>query len=90
MYASYRLDQVAHLIALVRSEDFERAVERIVELETIDFGSRDQLQLAMLVVQKIESLLPLPPFEAWVEDFLAHRDTYQLYTHTLHREGRLP
>lgn len=90
MYASYRLDQVAHLIALVRSDDFERAVERIVEQGTIDFGSRDQLQLAMLVVQKIESLLPLPPFEVWLDDFLAHRDAYQLYTHTLHREGRLP
>jgi hypothetical protein len=90
LYASYRLDQVAHLIALVRSDDFERTVERIVEEEPVDFGARDQLQLAMLVVQRIESLLPLPPFELWVEDFLAHRDTYQLYAHTLHREGRLP
>ena len=90
LYASYRLDQVAHLIALVRAEDFERAVERIAEEQTVDFGSRDQLQLAMLVVQRIESLLPLPPFEVWLEDFLAHRDSYQLYAHTLHREGRLP
>ena len=90
LYASYRLDQVAHLIALVRADDFEQTVERIAEEQTVDFGSRDQLQLAMLVVQRIEALLPLPPFEVWLEDFLAHRDSYQLYTHTLHREGLLP
>ena len=90
LYASYRLDQVAHLIALVRAEDFEPAVEQIVEEQTVDFGSRDQLQLAMLVVQRIESLLPLPPFEVWLKDFLDYRDSYQLYAHTLHREGRLP
>jgi len=90
LYASYRLDQVAHMIALVRAEDFEQAVERIVGEQTVDFSSCDQLQLTMLVVQRIESLLPLPPFEVWLEDFFAHRDSYQLYTHTLHQEGRLP
>jgi hypothetical protein len=90
LYASYRLDQVAHLIALVRADDFERAVEYIVDEQTLDFGSSDHTQLATLVVQRIESLLPLPPFELWLEDFLAHRDSYQLYTHTLHRAGRLP
>jgi hypothetical protein len=90
LYASYRLDQVAHMIALVGAEDFERAVERIAGEQTVDFSSCDQPQLAMLVVQRIESLLPLPPFEMWSEDFLAHRDSYQLYTHTLHRDGRLP
>ena len=26
----------------------------------------------------------------WLEDFLAHPTGYQLYAHTLHREGRLP
>ena len=90
LYASYRLDQVAHMIALVRAEDFEQTVERIAGEQPVDFGSCDQLQLAMLVVQRIESLLPLPPFEVWLEDFLAHRDSYQLYAHTLHRDGRLP
>ena len=90
LYTSYRLDQVAHLIALVRSEDFEQAVERILARQPVDFPSRDRLQLAMLVVERIESLLPLPPFEVWLEDYLAHRDSYRLYAHTLHREGRLP
>ena len=90
LYASYRLDQVVHLIALVRSEDFEAAVERILEGRRVDFDTDDQLQLAMLVVERIEALLPLPPFEVWVEDFLANRDRYRAYAHTLHREGRLP
>ena len=44
----------------------------------------------MMVVDYIEQLLPLPDFESWVKDFLTHPEVYQLYTHTLHREGRLP
>jgi hypothetical protein len=90
LYSSYRLDQVCHFIALVQPEDFQGAVTRILEGETIDFGGKDVLQFAMMVVQFIEDHLPLPPFETWAEDYLAHRQDYALYAHTLHREGRLP
>jgi hypothetical protein len=90
LYASYRLDQVCHFIALVRPEDFEEAVDRILEGRPFDFGAKDQLQFSMMVVEFIENHLPLPPFEAWAEDFLAHRGAYALYAHTLHRAGRLP
>jgi hypothetical protein len=90
LYASYRLDQVCHFIALVRPEDFQQAVDRILEGRPFDFGAKDQLQFSMMVVEFIENHLPLPPFEAWAEDFLAHRGAYALYAHTLHRAGRLP
>ncbi len=90
MYASYRLDQVAHFITLLGPEDFRKAVDRILEGETFDFGAKDRLQFAMMVVEFIESHLALPPFEVWVEDYLSHPEEYRLYTHTLHREGRLP
>lgn len=90
LYASYRLDQVAHLICLVDPTDFDNAVDDILGGESIDFRTRDRLQFAMMVVDHIERLLPLPDFDAWVRDFLAHPEAYRLYTHTLHREGRLP
>jgi len=90
MYQSYRLDQVAHFITLVRPEDFHEAVDRILDGQTFDFGARDRLQFAMMVVEEIEKLLPLPPFEIWAKDYLAHPEEYRLYAHTLHREGRLP
>ncbi|MBW3534647.1 MAG: hypothetical protein KY453_05430 [Gemmatimonadetes bacterium] len=90
LYASYRLDQVAHLIALLRPEDFQQTVDRILDGRPVDFGGKDRLQFAMTVVEHLERLLPLPTFEVWAEDFLAHRETYRLYAHTLHREGRLP
>ena len=90
LYASYRLDQVAHLICLVEPEDLEAAVDRILEGERIDFRARDRIQFAMMVVEYIERRLPLPPFEVWVEDYLANPEAYRLYAHTLHREGRLP
>lgn len=90
IYDSYRLDQVAHFITLIDSEDFREAVGQILAGETFDFGAKDRLQFAMMVVDFIESRLPLPPFDVWLEDYLAHTDQYRLYTHTLHREGRLP
>jgi hypothetical protein len=90
LYASYRLDQVCHFIALVQPEDFEECVTRILHGASIDFGGKDLLQFAMMVVEFIENHLPLPPFEEWAQDFLAHRRDYALYAYTLHREGRLP
>ncbi len=56
----------------------------------MDFGAKDRLQLGMLVIEYIEARIPMPPFEVWVEDFLANRDEYMIYSHTLHRERRLP
>jgi len=90
LYESYRLDQVCHFIVLVQPEDFQKAVTKVLEGESIDFEGKDVLQFAMMVVEFIENHLPLPPFETWAEDFLAHREVYALYAHTLHREGRLP
>ena len=90
LYESYRLDQVSHLICLVDSADFEDVVDEILAGETIDFRTKDRVQFAMMVVDHIECLLPLPDFETWAQDFLANPEAYRLYTHTLHREGRLP
>jgi hypothetical protein len=90
MYASYRLDQVAHFICLVHPKDFEAAVDKILEGASVDFRAKDRVQFAMLVVDHIEGLIPLPDFEAWSRDYLAHPEAYRLYTHTLHRERRLP
>jgi hypothetical protein len=44
----------------------------------------------MMVVEFIEKRLPLPPFEVWAEDYLAHTEEYRQYAHTLHRTGLLP
>lgn len=90
LYASYRLDQVAHFICLVDQEAFDEAVDRILDGESVDFLAKDRMQYAMMVVDHIERLLPLPDFRTWAEDFLEKPETYRLYTHTLHREGRLP
>lgn len=90
LYASYRMDQVAHFIALVHPDDFHRAVDDILDGQRIDFAARDRLQLAMMVVEFIEARLPLPPFQEWILDFLAHRQAYERYAHELHRDGVLP
>jgi len=90
LYESYRLDQVAHLIALLDPEQFREMVEILLEGRRIDYRERDRFQLAMNVVQDLERRLPLPPFEVWVEDYLSHPDAYRAYAHALHRSDELP
>jgi len=90
LYDSYRLDQVCHFIALVQPDDFDTAVDKILEGQAVDFGAKDRLQFAMMVVEYVESRLPLPTFEVWAEDYTRNPQEYHLYAHTLHREGRLP
>ena len=85
LYDSYRMDQVAHLISLIDPDDFRGVVDRLLDGREIDFRASDRLQLAMIVVQELERRLPLPPFEAWVEDYMARPDLYRRYSHELHR-----
>jgi hypothetical protein len=61
LYDSYRIDQVVHLITLVDPPDFQEAVNRILDGRTFDFSAKDRLQFAMMVVDHLERLLPLPP-----------------------------
>ena len=89
-YESYRLDQVAHLIGLLAPDDFRELVEIRLVGRRVDFNARDRLQLAMSVVQEIERRLPLPPFEVWVEDYLAHPEEYRSYSAALHGDAELP
>ena len=90
-YESYRIDQVAHLIALLDPADFRSLVERLLDGREIDFHARDRFQLAMIVVQELEQRLPLPPFEAWAEDYLARAEIYDQYADALHDgSGDLP
>jgi hypothetical protein len=90
LYDSYRIDQVSHLVALMSPERFKALVEQVLEGREIDFRASDRLQAAMLVVQELERHLPLPPFELWAEDYLAHPEVYHRYSHDLHREPALP
>jgi hypothetical protein len=90
LYDSYRIDQVSHLIALIGPQAFGQLVERVLDGREIDFRASDRLQLAMLVIQELERRLPLPPFEAWAEDYLNQPEVYRVYSHQLHREPTLP
>lgn len=85
LYESYRLDQVAHLIALLAPADFDEMVEILLDGRRIDFRARDRFQLAMSVVQDLERRLCLPPFDVWTRDYLAHTDEYRRYAYALHR-----
>jgi hypothetical protein len=89
LYDSYRTDQVSHLIALLEPAVFQHVVDKLLAGREIDFRARDRFQLAMIVVQELERLLPLPTFEVWADDYLAHREAHERYTLQLHT-GELP
>lgn len=90
LYDSYRLDQVAHLVALLEPEHFRELVEILLSGRRIDFRQSDRFQMAMSVVQELERRLPLPPFEAWAADYLQRPDRYRRYAYELHRGAELP
>jgi hypothetical protein len=90
LYDSYRLDQVAHLIALIDPADFRELVEVLLAGRRIDFRESDRFQMAISVVQDLERRLPLPPFEVWVTDYLEHPSAYRQYAFDLHRGVDLP
>lgn len=90
LYDSYRLDQVAHLVALIDPEDFRELVEILLAGRRIDYRESDRFQMAMSVVQDLERRLPLPPFEAWAADYLDHPAEYRRYAYELHHGGELP
>jgi hypothetical protein len=90
LYDSYRLDQVAHLVALIEPGDFRELVEVLLSGRRLDFRHSDRFQMAMSVVQELERRLPLPPFEVWIHDYLAHSDEYRRYAFELHRGEELP
>lgn len=89
-YASYRNEQIGHLIALLSPDDFDSVVEEVLAGRKVQFGGRDRLQFAMAVVDHLESLLPLPPFEVWRDDYTAHRRRYERYSEVLRGGSELP
>ncbi len=76
-YETYRLDQVAHLIGLIHPDDFREAVENLLDGQRFEWGAKDQLQFALSVMKKLESLLPLPPLEIWAQDYRANPDAHE-------------
>lgn len=88
-YATYRLDQLTHLVGLIGEDVFGDVVEALLEEESYSFRASDRLQFAMLFAQKLETLLPLPPFEAFATDFQRHEALYRRYHHDLHAADTL-
>lgn len=88
LYTAYRLDQVIHLVELMGPEAFLGAAHRFLQDEGFGSQGRERIQRAMKVVEELEGLLALPPFEVWVEDYLVHAAEYHRYSSELHRPER--
>ena len=90
LYETYRISQMAHLVALMEQEALDQLVEEVLRGQRFEFGAKDKLQFAMMVVQRLEALLPLPPLEVFLEDYAQRPLEYDLYQHDLYAGGELP
>ena len=59
---------------------FEKTVDHILKGQKIDFKSDDQFQLSLIVLEYIETRIPIPPYSIWKEDFLSNREEYIRYS----------
>ena len=83
-YETYRIDQLTHLVSLMDPSSLADLVEGILSGERFEFGSRDRLQFALLVIQRLEELLPLPPLDVFLRDLEQHPVEHERYHHQLH------
>ena len=88
-YETYRIAQMAHLVALMGQEALDQLVEEVLQGERFEFGAKDRLQFAMMVVQRLEALLPLPPLEVFLADYARRPLEYDTYHHDLYAGGEL-
>ncbi len=89
-YETYRIDQLTHLVTLMDAASLEDLVMEVLDGERFEFGARDRLQFALLVVQRLEALLPLPPLQVFLEDLAAHPAEHERYRHQLYQGDPLP
>ena len=89
-YESYRIDQLTHLVALMEQDALEALVAELLEGEPFQFGGKDRLQFALLVVQRLEALLPLPSLQVFLDDCAANPVAHERYHHDLYAGGDLP
>ena len=80
LYSSYKVDQLCHFISLMDPKAFEKTVDHILKGQKIDFKSDDQFQLSLIVLEYIETRIPIPPYSIWKEDFLSNREEYIRYS----------
>jgi len=88
-YETYCLDQITHLVTLIPEAAWAEVVEELVKGASFAFRSKDRLQFSLLVVQRLEGLLRLPPFEVWRADYQRHRAEHERYRHEL-QSGEAP
>ena len=71
-------------------EALEQLVDELLRGQRFEFGAKDRLQFAMIVVQRLEALLPLPPLEVFLDDYRRHSLEYDRYRHDLYTADELP
>jgi hypothetical protein len=76
LYAEYRRREAAALLSLIPPEAV-RPLYRMARDRMASRGGRPPEDPVALLVDFVENeLLPLPPFEVWLEDFRGHRGAH--------------
>jgi hypothetical protein len=77
-YLDYCSAQVADLLLFLSPDEIYLIAQRAAQ-ESGDRGEVAYTRMVQVATEWLSRKIALPPFEVWVEDYLAHPDRYEEY-----------
>ena len=77
-YLDYYSAQVADLLLFISPDEIYLLAQRAAQ-ERGDPGEVSYMRMVQVATEWLSEKMALPPFEVWVQDYLAHPDRYEEY-----------
>ena len=77
-YLDYCSAQVADLLLFISPDEIYLLAQRAAQ-ERGDPGEVSYVRMVQVATEWLSEKMALPPFEVWVQDYLAHPDRYEEY-----------
>ena len=77
-YLDYCSAQVADLLLFISPDEIYLLAQRAAQ-ERGDPGEVSYMRMVQVATEWLSEKMALPPFEVWVQDYLAHPDRYEEY-----------
>ena len=78
-YLDYCSAQVADLLLFLSPDEIYLLAQRAAAESAADPGEVSYMRMVQVATEWLARKVTLPPFEVWMEDYLAHPDRYDEY-----------
>lgn len=78
-YLDYCSAQVADLLLFLSPDEIYLLAQRAAAESDADPGEVSYMRMVAVATEWLSRKVTLPPFEIWVEDYIAHPDRYDEY-----------